>query len=207
MSKPLALLVEDHPLFRVGFMAAWQQGLGRPSLFEASDVASARALLRERTFRLAIIDVLLPDGCGLQLVAPLASAGTAVVILTTYVRRGVVAAARQLGAVGVLSKEADPSAILVNIDRVLQYPDATVFPDGPPLAAFTRREREVLHKLMQGRSNRAIAAELGIGSETVKTYVGALMDRMGVRNRVEVAKCAVDLGLDVALPYLGDDGE
>jgi DNA-binding NarL/FixJ family response regulator len=154
---------------------------------------------------MAVVDIALPDGCGLDLIAPLAKRGVPVAVLSTDLRPAVALAARRLGAVAVLSKELDPVDLLRLLDRVRVGSIISDPVGAASVPALTPREREVLGALLDGSSNPEIADQLGIGVETVKTHVTALMGRLDAHGRHEVGQRARDLGFDVALPYLRED--
>jgi DNA-binding NarL/FixJ family response regulator len=78
------------------------------------------------------------------------------------------------------------------IDRLLKVPDAVPVAGGPHL---TGRERQVLDLILTARSNREIAAKLGIEERTVKAYVGRLMKKTGADNRIKLSMSALNRGL------------
>jgi DNA-binding NarL/FixJ family response regulator len=198
-----ALLVDDHPLFRVGFGVAWRRSRPREPLKTVADLATARGLVRPG-LRLVVLDLLLPDGIGLDLASSLVHHGVPFVMLSTADAPAIVEAARRCGAAAFLSKELDPDLILQEIDRVLRDPTTGAFPAHADLPHLSSRERDVLAGLLAGHANREIAAQLGVGVETVKTHVTSLLVELGVADRFEAVRAARDLGLDIALPYLGE---
>jgi len=198
---PPALVVDDHPLFRLGFVAAWRLARPREPVVEASDLVGARRLLTART-RLMVVDLLLPDGFGLDLAATAVRLGVPFVVLSTADAPAIVEAVRRSGAAGFFSKETDPHRILLEIDRILLDPTERSFPASPPLPALTPREQDVLGGLLAGLANREIAELLGLGSETVKSHTAMLFVRLGASDRFEAVRIARDLGYDLAMPYL-----
>lgn len=196
-----ALLVDDHPLFRLGFVAAWRLARPREPIVEAGDLGRARRLLTRRT-RLLVIDLLLPDGVGLDLATTAVAHGVPFVVLSTADAPAIVEAVRRSGAAAFFSKETDPHQILLEIDRILRDPSARSFPAHEPLPALTPRELDVLGGLLAGLANREIADRLGLGSETVKSHAAMLFVRLGASDRFEAVRIARDLGFDLALPYL-----
>jgi len=196
-----ALVVDDHPLFRLGFVAAWRLARPREPLVEASDLESARQLLTSRT-RLVVVDLLLPDGFGLELAATATRLRVPFVVLSTADAPAIVEAVRRSGAAGFFSKETDPQRILLEIDRILGDPSERSFPARTALPALTPREQDVLGGLLAGLGNREIAERLGLGTETVKSHTAMLFTRLGASDRFEAVRIARDLGYDLALPYL-----
>lgn len=196
-----ALVVDDHPLFRLGFVAAWRLARPREPIVEASDLVGARRLLTPRV-RLMVVDLLLPDGFGLDLAATAVRLGVPFVVLSTADAPAIVEAVRRSGAAGFFSKETDPHRILLEIDRILSESTERSFPASPPLPALTPREQDVLGGLLAGLGNREIAEHLGLGTETVKSHAAMLFARLGAADRFEAVRIARDLGYDLALPYL-----
>lgn len=197
------LIVDDHPLFRLGFVAAWRLARPHEPIVEASDLDSARRLLTPRT-RLVVVDLLLPDGLGLELAACAARLRAPFVVLSTADAPAIVEAVRRSGAAGFFSKETDPQRILLEIDRILVDPRQRSFPPRAALPALTRRELDVLGGLLAGLGNREIAESLGLGTETVKSHTAMLFARLGASDRFEAVRIARNLGYDLVLPYLQD---
>jgi len=195
------LVVDDHPLFRLGFVAAWRLARPREPIVEASALESARRLLTPRT-RLMVVDLLLPDGLGLELALTAVRLGVPFVVLSTLDAPAIVEAVRRSGAAGFFSKETDPQRILLEIDRILTDPSERSFPARSQLPALTPREHDVLGGLLAGLGNREIAELLGLGTETVKSHTAMLFARLGASDRFEAVRIARDLGYDLALPYL-----
>lgn len=197
------LIVDDHPLFRLGFVAAWRLARPHEPIVEASDLDGARRLLTPRT-RLVVVDLLLPDGLGLELAAHATRLRAPFVVLSTADAPAIVEAVRRSGASGFFSKETDPQRILLEIDRILGDPRQRSFPARTALPALTPRELDVLGGLLAGLGNREIAESLGLGTETVKSHTAMLFMRLGASDRFEAVRIARNLGYDLALPYLQD---
>jgi len=89
------------------------------------------------------------------------------------------------------------------IDRLLKTPDSSLT-NAPP--HLTAREKEVLDLILQARSNREIARELGIEERTVKAHVGRLMRKTGADNRIELTMRALSHALDASTPQQGPGG-
>ena len=96
----------------------------------------------------------------------------------------VVGEAATLAAARVMAAESDAYVLLA--------PDTRVVPLVEPL---TPREREVLELVADGLSNKAIAARLGIGAETVKFHLGAILGKLGASNRTDAVRIAIQRGL------------
>lgn len=128
----------------------------------------------------------------------------AVVVITTFDTDAYISGALKAGAKGFLLKDAGPDLLLQAI-RAAAEGDALIAPSittrllarfadnanssnpTQPLATLTGREEEVLVTVAQGRTNAEIAGELHISLSTVKFHLASLMNKIGARNRVEIA--------------------
>lgn len=128
----------------------------------------------------------------------------AVVVITTFDTDAYISGALKAGAKGFLLKDAGPDLLLQAI-RAAAEGDALIAPSittrllarfadnanssnpTQPLAPLTGREEEVLVTVAQGRTNAEIAGELHISLSTVKFHLASLMNKIGARNRVEIA--------------------
>jgi DNA-binding NarL/FixJ family response regulator len=133
-----------------------------------------------------------------------------VLILTTFDTDELVHAALRAGASGFLLKDA-PAPELVNAVRVIAEGQAMLAPTitrrllaeftqrssarPPPAGLLTTREHEVLLLVAEGLSNAEIAARLVVGETTVKTHVGRVLAKLGLRDRVQAVVLAYETGL------------
>lgn len=167
---------------------------------EALNHATALKLLGRRHVDLLLVDFRLEGQSGLELVRRLRSDKrmTPAVIMTASAERGLSEAAREAGAQGTLVKSANPDSLLVAL-RAVAAGETWFDPTHPSRAddssALTRREREVLTLVARGLTNKQAAGELGIGEESVKTYLERAYARLGVSRRAEAVAEAVRLGL------------
>jgi DNA-binding NarL/FixJ family response regulator len=193
------LVVEDDAIVR-----SWLRLALAGSEFELAGEAStgteALELVERRRPALLLVDYRLPDGVGTELVRRLrrAGVGALVVLATANVERGLNESAREAGAQATIRKTGDRETLLDVLRRVVA--GETVFdsrhPSRPPGGGpLTPREREVLAVAAAGATNRAIAAELGIGRETVKTLLERAYVKLGVANRTEAVSEAMRRGL------------
>jgi DNA-binding NarL/FixJ family response regulator len=134
-----------------------------------------------------------------------------VIVLTSFLDDDRLLPAVQAGAAGYLLKDVEPSelaraVLAAHAGEAMLDPAAAArlvgaIADGQATAAaeererLTRREREVLELIAQGRSNKRIAFELGISEKTVKAHVGRLLAKLGVADRTQAALLAVRRGL------------
>lgn len=207
------LIADDHTMFRSGLRAVVD---GQPDLECVAEVGDGRAAI-EAAARLrpdvAILDVRMPKLDGLAAMeAIVAAGGTRVLVLTTYDSEANLSRALAAGASGFLLKSLPPEDLVAAI-RVAVRGDAVIDPsmtrrlatrfaadlappaEPPELAQLTAREREVLLLVADARSNYEIAAELGVGEETVKTHVSRILAKLGVRDRIHAVVYAYRNGL------------
>lgn len=183
---------------------AFEQRLGRHVVGHAEPAGVAEAVARHRS------NVVLWDlGPGEPTITDLATLAVPVVILAA----STAAAARLLsaGAKGVLRRDASDRAIASALDTVrhdLQVVDATLAgPAGAfgeargrangPVESLTPREVQVLEQVATGRSNKQIAAELGISAHTVKFHVNAILTKLDVHTRTQAVVRGVQYGMIV----------
>jgi DNA-binding NarL/FixJ family response regulator len=209
------VLVDDQALVRDGFAMIVGSQPDMVVVGSAEDGAEAIGLVRREQPDVVLMDVRMPGVDGLAATRALLSSGTRskVIMLTTFDLDEYVAEALALGASGFLLKDSPRSVLLTAIRRAaadelvlapsvldrmvssfLQHGIRT--PD-PRLDDLTVREREVLALLAEGLSNAEIADRLCLGLTTVKTYVGRLLDKTGLRDRVQLVVLAHECGLTV----------
>jgi DNA-binding NarL/FixJ family response regulator len=199
------LIVDDHPVVRAGLRVFLDQHDDLEVIAEAGSLAEARACTATTRFDLVLLDLRLPDGGGGALIPELTGAADSpkVVVLTSTFDDHDVRRAVRAGAHGFLLKHAGPAALLDGVRAALrgEVPldptavRALASPREDVLATLTPRERDVLALLARGASNKRIAAELGIAEKTVKAHAGNLFHKLGVRDRVQAALRAKELGL------------
>ena len=198
-------IVDDHPVVRAGLRTYLDMQDDLEVVAEAGSLAEARSLAIDPAPDLILLDLKLPDGNALALVDELRSLASRprVVILTSFMDDGAVRDAMRRGAAGYLLKHIGPAALVDEIRAALrgEMPldpkavRALSRPATDPLAELTPRERDVLRQLALGRSNQAIADELGIAEKTVKTHAGHIFEKLGVDGRTQAALLAKEHGL------------
>ena len=155
-----------------------------------------------------LLDVALPDGSGIDAVGPILEElpGTRIAILTSSDDSDTVLAALRAGAAGYLLKGTGSTELIGALKAICRGENYTspkaasrllnevAHPHPPPGASLTPRERTVLEMLGQGLTNREIAQRLYLSEKTVKRHVTVVMQKLGVRNRVEAALMAAKPG-------------
>ena len=209
------VVADDQVLVRTGLTMILNAQPGIEVVGEATDGHEAVAVARELRPDVCLFDIRMPGIDGVEATRQLAGPGVedpmAVVIITTFDLDEYVLGALRAGARGFLLKDAGPE-LLVQAIHAAANGDALISPDitrrllttlaslerpsspRQPIAPLTEREEDVLLALARGRTNHEIAADLHISLSTVKTHIGALMGKLGARNRVEVAMWAYETG-------------
>lgn len=203
---PLRLLiVDDHPVVREGLKAFLGLYADLEVVGEAGGGEEALSRSGELSPDLVLLDLQLSDGNGLSLLPLLLGLPKPpkVLVLTSFLEEDRLRQALSLGASGYLLKHAGPAALLDGIRAAARGempldPAAVRLLARPalnPLRALTPKEREVLSRLAQGMSNKAIAQVLGVSEKTVKTHVSNLLAKLNLKSRTQAALFAKEQGL------------
>ncbi len=189
------LIADDHPLFRMGLRYALG-AQGFTVVAEAAGGEEAVTACLETNPDVALFDVKMPGISGVEACARVVRQRPAlsVVLISTFAEPAIIAAARQAGARGYLSKETDPADLARTLRRIVAEPERDWLPR-TDLPALTPREREVLALLALGHSNKVIARDLGLSPDTVKDHLSRLFAKLGEGDRVALLNRARALGL------------
>ncbi|MGH3435487.1 MAG: LuxR C-terminal-related transcriptional regulator [Sciscionella sp.] len=203
------MVVDGHPLLREAIASRLTQ-MGAGTVHEAASVAEARArALTSGPCDLAILDLGLPDGSGIDLVTELRAQGwPRIVVLASSDDPYAVRAAFQAGAQAYLLKSASPMVVTDGVRRVLDggvYADPMVV---PALATGTRvtgadntqrelsaREVEVLQLVADGQSNKEIGEALSLSALTVKSHLSRIGRKLGTGDRAQMVALAMRAGV------------
>ena len=218
------LIADDQALVRRGFRMILEIEDDLDVVGEAVDGDDAVARTRELRPDVVLMDVRMPGRDGIAATQQLMAdpgTGTKVVMLTTFDMDEYVYEALTAGASGFLLKDVQPELLVAGIRAVhagesllapavtrrmieafLQRPPA-VGPDARNrLTTLTSREQETLALLARGLTNAEIAAELVVSETTVKTHVGRVLMKLGLRDRVQAVIFAYETGLVRQSPTL-----
>ncbi|QUQ62581.1 response regulator [Kutzneria sp. CA-103260] len=211
------LIADDQEMVRVGFRMILDN---QPDIEVVADVPDGvTALTRARELRpdVCLVDIRMPGVDGLEVTRQLAGPGVAdpmkVVVVTTFDLDEYVYAALENGACGFLLKDAGP-ALLVEAVRAAAAGNALISPQitlrmlqhftrppegsGAELDLLTQREQDVVREVARGLTNTEIAGVLFLSLSTVKTHLASVQNKIGARNRVEIASWAWRTGLVTA---------
>jgi DNA-binding NarL/FixJ family response regulator len=202
------MIVDDHPLVR----AAVRQAIGAPDVEVVAEAASAEEALQSAPAvrpDVLLVDIGLPGATGIQLVRELALRlpDTRIVMLTVSAAERDVEDAIGYGAVGYLTKDLTPEALLRAvraahagdlamprrmaarlIRRLAVRARGARRPEEPVGEQLSARERDVHRLIAEGLTDRQIGESLGISSRTVATHVSSILRKLDVRNRAEAGR-------------------
>lgn len=192
------ILVDDDAIVRSWVRAA-VAGTEFRLAGEAERGADAVRLVERRRPDILLVDQLLPDWTGTELVKELRRRGwqTPVVLMTSAPREGLNEAAREAGVQGTVVKSGEADTLLATLRSVAAGKTAIRAPHPPAVrrVQLSSREREILRLVAAGLSNNEIAARLGISAETVKTMLYRAFEKLGVHRRSEAVSAAHRRGL------------
>ncbi|MFJ2030712.1 response regulator [Streptosporangium sp. NPDC087985] len=208
-------IVDDEELIRTGLRVIIDAQPDLEVVDEAADGAEVMAMVARTRPDVLLMDVRMPAIDGIEATRRLLAASTQpprVLVITTFENDDYVYEALRAGASGFLLKRARPPEVVETV-RVVARGESLVFPaairrmagaygssTGGPVgdrlcdARLTEREAEVLRLMATGLSNAEIAARLVVGAETVKTHVGNVLTKLGVRDRTQAVIAAYESG-------------
>jgi DNA-binding NarL/FixJ family response regulator len=186
-------IVDDHPVVREGTAALLGAQPGLRIVGTAASLEEAAPLLDPAAVDVLLLDIRLGTDSGLTLLAGDASR-PAIVILTAYDYPQYAAAAQRLGGSGFVVKTAPLAELVEAIHCAAAGGSAFGYRPDSSAVALTRRERDVVRLVADGRSNDEIGVSLGISTKTVEGHLRRLFDRLGVQSRTELATRAVREG-------------
>jgi DNA-binding NarL/FixJ family response regulator len=215
---PIRVIVaDDQELVRTGFCVILEAADGITVVGEAANGSEAVQAATEHNPDVILMDVRMPEMDGLEATRLITGGDRGgsprVVMLTTFDLDDYVYEALRAGASGFLLKDAPrhdliaaikiaaagnallaPSVTMRLIDAFARRPSQTL-PTPSQLALLTVRERDILLRLARGLTNAEIAADLVVSEATVKSHVGNLLAKLGLRDRVQAVILAYETGI------------
>ena len=213
------LLADDQPMLRLGFRLVLDAQDDMQVVGEAGDGAAALRFVQDKHPDVVLMDVRMPGMDGIEATRRIVGSAstTRVLILTTFDLDEYAYAGLRAGASGFLLKDVPPNDLLSAI-RAVASGDAVVAPAvtrrlldaflphlpdpgrgpgalPPEVKELTAREREILTEVAAGLSNAEIAERLVLAEATVKTHVGRMLSKLGLRDRVQAVVYAYEHGL------------
>ncbi|KRD34626.1 hypothetical protein ASE35_07705 [Lysobacter sp. Root916] len=214
------LIVEDEAGACARMLALMRALAGPQACIDtASDLTQARAHLQQGRYDLALVDVHLPDGSGIDLIAWMGAhrPQTAAVIVSAYAEEETILAAVQAGAIGYLLKDRDDDELRLSLRSLqsggapidpliarrilalMQQTPARALPQAPQeqesAAQLSEREREILRLVAQGFSNREIAELVALSKLTIECHTKNIYRKLAVGSRTAAVFEARALGL------------
>lgn len=208
-------IIEDHRILVDSLGLMLRQEVDIEFLGSADSLAKGRALLREVSPDVLLLDVHLTDGDGLDLLPEVrkSSPETQVVVLTSYTDEATLVRAIDSGVNGFVSKSSSFAELLATIRQaaegeivmptsllmglILRMPRDrnAAYREEKGWERLTLREREILEQLARGISSEGIAERLHIAPLTVRTHIRNLMAKLGVHSRLEAVAFGLKHGL------------
>jgi DNA-binding NarL/FixJ family response regulator len=212
MSRPIRVLVaDDHTIVRTGIRHVLESEAEFQVVGEAGNGADAVSLAEELGPDVVLLDISMPDQSGLEVAARIREAASAarILILSMHNNAEYVVESVRAGAQGYLLKDTAATELREAIRAVCRGESYFSPPVASRLSAAVRgevaghsgieqltgREREVLLGIARGRTNKEIAAELGISHRTVETHRESLMRKLQIRTVAELTRFAISAGI------------
>ncbi len=197
------LLVEDHPIFRVGVRQLVQQHWPTAAIREAGTLGEAMAAIRDCDFDLAVVDLNLPDTSGIEALSQMLRVAPATKVLvlslnseSAYAQRSI-----QMGAAGYLAKDRAAKELVVALERILgggryispalaeQLADqVSGIRKALPHEELSAQEYRVLVQLAQGQRVGDIASSMLLSPKTVSTYRSRVLEKLLLSSNVELTR-------------------
>jgi DNA-binding NarL/FixJ family response regulator len=197
------MLIEDHPIMRLGVAALVSTVPGFEVVAQTGRGEEAIELHKRHQPDVTLVDLRLPGISGVETIrrVRLASPGARFIVLTTYEGDEDIHSALQAGAKGYIIKGMPHETLVEAIlkvhagGRFLPPTVKRLLASRSPGTELTAKEREVLQRIAQGKSNKEIAMELGLAEITVKCRVSVILTRLNVSDRTQAVVIALQRGL------------
>lgn len=208
------LIVEDEPLMQDRLRRILLQlGYADDALTFAANLSQAHALIEVEPFAIALVDLRLPDGSGLDLIAALRGTDPAlpILVISAWSSRETLLSALRAGATGYVLKERDDLEVSLSIRSILrggapidpfiarqiilELPSSDATPPRPSSGTLSNREHQILSLVADGLSNREIAETVNLSRHTVECHIKHIYRKLAVSSRTRAINEARSLGL------------
>ena len=207
MDRINVLLVDDHALFREGLRMLLEQHADIKIVGEAGDGFQAIRMVESLQPDIMLLDVQMPRMGGIEALSEIRhkSSKTKVLILSAFLEDELIIEALQNGAKGYLLKTlshkeiarairathagefwAERKVLSHVLETLLQKVHAQQMPLSEMRVSLTDREQEIVEWVMQGMTNKEVAAKLGISEKTVKTHLGNIFSKLKISRRLQL---------------------
>lgn len=208
------VIIEDHEMVRAGFRMLIESQPDMSITGEAGSGDEGLALLDHEPVDVVLLDISMPgiDSAEATRIFKTLYPETAILIVSIHTSQAYLLEMLNAGVDGYLPKRAAAAELLaairtVNMSKRYVHPDligalvdgvreqTSADPNAGDVAQITARQRQVLHLVADGLTSQQIGGKLGLSSRTVERHIANIMDRLGVRSRVELVKYAIRTGL------------
>jgi two-component system, NarL family, invasion response regulator UvrY len=204
------LIADDHPVVRLGLRQILAETRDIHVAGEASSVEEVNRVVQEQRWDVIVLDISMPGGNGIELVAEIRRARpeTRVLILSVHPEEQYAVRAIKAGAAGFLNKESAPDKLTEAIRHIAaggRYVSAALAEtlasllagetSGQPHERLSDREFEILKMLASGKTVSQVAQELGLSVKTVSTHRTRILTKMNMKTNAELTSYAVRHGL------------
>jgi two-component system, NarL family, response regulator len=197
------LIADDHPVVREGLAAIFKSQKDIKVVAEATNGEEALELCNQHSPDVLLLDLRMPKKDGLQVITELAARPSKprTIVMTTYESEEDIRRALKAGAKGYLVKGAPPQQIRESVRRVaageslLPAAIASKLAESMAHPELSKRERQVLEYIANGRSNKEIGQILYISEHTVKTHVKSILTKLDAIGRTEAIAVGIKRGL------------
>ena len=198
------LLVDDHPVVRLGIRSILAERLEEAVIGEAGDAESALTMARDAYWDVVVADLTLPGMSGLDLIKQLRRLYPNLPTLVVSMHPSAQFARRALtaGAAGYLTKDSPPEALVAAIEDARRGQRQLVRNrtdvayrrryGATPHDALSDREYQVLRMIGSGRTVSDIGRDLGLSVKTVSTYRSRVLEKLGMRTSAELMRYAIE---------------
>jgi len=209
-TNPITVVIaDDHPVVREGLVEVFKSQTDIKVVAEATNGEDTLEMCKQHLPDVLLLDLRMPGKDGLQVMTELAArtvCGPGVIVMTTYDGEDDIHRSLKTGAKGYLLKDTAPQQIRESVRRVaagesvLSSNFAAKLAESVARPQLSKRERQVLKYLTNGRSNKEIAQVLYISEHTAKAHVRAIMTKLNADGRAEVIAIAAKRGMIKTVP-------